>query len=60
MGMIYKAFQARQQVKTGRVGPAICEDARTAFCLGVARKAGPLPLGTFDRHLGKLSGFEEL
>jgi predicted nucleic-acid-binding protein len=28
--------------------------------LEVARKAGHLPLGTFDRHLGKLEGAEQL
>ena len=28
--------------------------------LEVARKAGHLPLGTFDRHLGKLDGAERL
>jgi predicted nucleic-acid-binding protein len=28
--------------------------------LEVARKAGHLPLGTFDRHLGKLDGTEAL
>jgi predicted nucleic-acid-binding protein len=28
--------------------------------LEVARKSGHLPLGTFDRHLGKLSGAEPL
>jgi predicted nucleic-acid-binding protein len=28
--------------------------------LEVARKAGHLPLGTFDRHLGKLDGAQKL
>jgi predicted nucleic-acid-binding protein len=28
--------------------------------LGIARKAGHLPLGTFDRQLGKLSGAHRL
>jgi predicted nucleic-acid-binding protein len=28
--------------------------------LEVARKAGHLPLGTFDRHLGRLSGAERI
>jgi predicted nucleic acid-binding protein len=28
--------------------------------LGMARKAGHLPLGTFDRDLGKLHGAERL
>jgi predicted nucleic acid-binding protein len=28
--------------------------------LAVARKAGHLPLGTFDRNLGKLEGAERL
>jgi hypothetical protein len=28
--------------------------------LEVARKAGHLPLGTFDRNLGKLEGAERL
>jgi predicted nucleic-acid-binding protein len=28
--------------------------------LEVARKAGHMPLGTFDRHLGKLDGAEKL
>ncbi len=28
--------------------------------LEVARRAGHLPLGTFDRHFGKLDGVERL
>jgi predicted nucleic-acid-binding protein len=30
------------------------------FILEIARKAGHLPLGTFDRNLGKLEGAESL
>jgi len=37
-----------------REGPIPC------LMLEVARKAGHLPLGTFDRNLGKLEGAETL
>jgi len=34
----------------------MCQGAR----IEVARKAGHLPLGTFDRELGKLEGAQKL
>jgi predicted nucleic acid-binding protein len=34
--------------------------ASVCLVLEVARKAGHLPLGTFDRELGKLDGAEKL
>jgi predicted nucleic-acid-binding protein len=43
-----------QYRKGGAVGFSDC------LVLEVARKAGHLPLGTFDRELGRLSGAEQL
>ena len=45
---------AEQMRRTPRIGFSDC------LMLEVARKAGHLPLGTFDRDLGKLPGTEKL
>ncbi len=39
---------------------ALTSTAILACVLEVARKAGHLPLGTFDRELGKLDGVQRL
>jgi predicted nucleic-acid-binding protein len=48
------AAAVEQMRRTPRIGFSDC------LLLEVARKAGHLPLGTFDRDLGKLSGTEKL
>ena len=45
-------------VESFRRGPAL--SFSDCLVLEVARKAGHLPLGTFDRDLSKLSGVERL
>jgi predicted nucleic acid-binding protein len=43
-----------------RIGPITVVNFSDCLVLELARKAGHLPLGTFDRSLSKLDGVQKL